>query len=317
MSVKYRHIINTFEIMFAEFVHKLKKRLRIVRRQKKPLFSTMKSDITDFDSDSIFISGVGRSGTHFMANLLSQSDRVKAYHMDDIGDTLGDSFQWYAKWYDLPVSEEGFIASRKYLIQKELEDDRLYIESNPMIALSIKSLYKQLNSKFIIMVRDPKSVVESHFRKGWYRDLQIKDSSKVPGFQYQLHKPNHSFSRVIPDTTAERQVWMNMTTLGKISWMWKTTYERIFDQISQLDPESFRIIHLDRFNYQAYVDVCEFLSINKVAEETFQKTVDKKPGKGNSQEKIDWKGMSHSEYLSQVSPVVVEFKKYGIDLELN
>jgi hypothetical protein len=254
-----------------------------------------------------FVTGVGRSGTHFMATLFSETPGVSAFHMDDIGDAIGDGFTWYCKWYDLPVNNTGFLQSRSYLIDQAEEKGRLYLESNPMIAFSVEDL-KIFNSKFVFVVRHPKKVVESHFRKGWYKNVSIGSGPGIPGYQYNHDRPNHFFSRIQPAEDNAFREWITLTQLGKIAWMWRATYERLFNQLGSLDSTRYRWIYLDRFSFEEYIEIADFLNILKPLKAGgFQKIRDAKPGKSALQGAIPWDTVSKEAYNKEVGSILDKF----------
>lgn len=256
---------------------------------------------------TVFITGVGRSGTHFMASLFSESNDVAACHMDDIGDAVGDSFTWYNKWYNLPLHQAGFLRSRSYLIDQAQSKSRMYVESNPMLACSIEDL-AELHSRFIIMVRNPKSVVESHYNKGWYKHIDDGDKPGIPGYHYHHQRPNHFFSRIRPHEQNEFTSWLFGTRLGKIAWMWGATYERIFDQLAKLPPERYRLVYLDSFRYSQYKELCSFASVKDIRSESdFSRVMKKKPGRAKKFQPVPWNQQAVEEFNSYVKKVIGKF----------
>jgi hypothetical protein len=176
-----------------------------------------------------------------------------------------------------------------------------------MIAFSLEDL-KSFNAKFILMVRNPRKVVESHFRKGWYTNVSARSGPGIPGYQYTHQRPNHFFSRIQPAESDAYQEWMSLTQLGKIAWMWKATYDRIFEQLKEIDPARYRWVYLDTFSFDQYIELTSFLKIREVLTEAqFDRIKTEKPGKGKTYHPVDWKAASKKEFNGQIESVMPRF----------
>ncbi|RYZ54548.1 MAG: hypothetical protein EOP49_04900, partial [Sphingobacteriales bacterium] len=134
----------------------LKARLkRILRDEKADLFAGMQPGVQYLrhQADPVFVTGAGRSGTHFFATLFEDHPKVNSYHLDHIGNSIADSFELYCRWHKLPVDPSAFINSRAYLIGQEHANGKRYLESNPLIAFSIPQLIDAFSGKVIVIVR--------------------------------------------------------------------------------------------------------------------------------------------------------------------
>ena len=114
----------------------------------------------------IFIIGTGRCGTHLMYELFNAIDGVHANHILHLD---GDSFYRYAKWNDITVDLGGFYIVRDEYLNIANKDRAMYLESNPYLSFHIRELYERYNARFIFLIRNPKDVVNSHIKKGWYQ----------------------------------------------------------------------------------------------------------------------------------------------------
>lgn len=282
--------------------------------ERKNIFSTFQPNPRFLESNQhpVFVSGVGRSGTHFIAKLFDACKQLQAWHLDDVGDQVGDAFEWYSRWYNLPVDHQGFIQSRGFLIQQAADKQKRFFESNPMIAFSLADLHQHFGGKIIIMVRHPKEVVESHFRKGWYAQLPAATSTQIPGYGYYHKRPNHYFSRILPSQPEERTLWQLLPRLGKIAWMWQATYHRILQQMDEGLPEHCRFVYLNSFDYQAYRDLAAWLELpSTVSEQQFQAIVKQKPGKGKKQKQlISWDTASRNAFSQEVEKVIGQLASF-------
>ncbi|MEO1052790.1 MAG: hypothetical protein AAFX87_19300 [Bacteroidota bacterium] len=258
-------------------------------------------------TNPIFVSGTGRSGTHFFAKLFEPCPEVSSYHLDDVGDSIGDSFEIFRQWHRLPISNDGFLNSRGYLIQESQIDKRRFVESNPLIALSMLDLRNRFGGKFIVTVRNPRNVVESHFNKGWYK--KIPSSNELDfGYQYFHDRPNHYFSRLLPKVSPDREDWLTMSRLGKIAWMWRITYQRIFDQLAKFPKEEYKVVYLDSFDYSAHVELFSYLEIGTMlSEDQFDDLLEKRPGK-SSYSAIPWDENSRKAFNTEISKTIPLFQ---------
>lgn len=252
------------------------------------------------NANPIFITGCGRSGTHFLSEIFSLNKKVDNFHLDNIGNPIGDAYQFFSKWHNLPVNNYEFINSRGFLIEKSNNEHKRYLESNPLIAFSVDELVNSFGGNIIIVFRNPQKVIESHYRKGWYAQSAFFNTD-IPGFNYNINRANHYFSRITPRNFSFH-TWNSMSRIQKITWMWANTYIKIIDLISKLKDISW--IHIDSFDYIKYLEVTKKNSIsNPISESDFLKYVNKKPGKGKSEENVAWTDKDIEYFNSTVIPV--------------
>jgi len=261
----------------------------------------------------IFVTGVGRSGTHFLAEIFKQSNNIQSYHLDDIGNPIADSFWMYAKWYNLSIDFSGFFAGRNYLINEALKNDKQYLESNPYLALQVTDIVDQYpNSKIIITFRQPRNVVLSHYNKGWYENYVpvFSTEKKAPAYQYNIIKPNHFFGRIIPNRKEEFEQWCKLTQVGKISWMWKVINKKILEDIKVLDENNYILLDIDKFDFAKYLNICSFFGINEILNETrFNRIRKNRPGKSLTKKHVDWDRQSEAEFLKEIGELWEEVQE--------
>ena len=273
--------------------------------KKKNLFATMESAKTYAvrGANPVFITGPGRSGTHFMAKLFEAMPGIAAYHLDDVGDSMGDSFEIYRKWNRFNISNAGFLNSRGFLMEKAQQQQARFVESNPLIAFSLQDLIEKFGGNAIIMVRHPRQVVESHFKKGWYKKIPESIESGY-GYEYFHDRPNHFFSRIKPVDPAEYAQWHTYTRLGKIAWMWKVTYQRILEQVQALPPDAVRLVQLEGLNFQSFQSLSEHLKISTTLDEKkFNSIIDMRPGKGDDSP-VTWDDQARQEFNETIVEVI-------------
>ena len=211
----------------------------------------------------------------------------------------------YTKWYELPIDNTPFLKAREYLSFKAQKASNIYIESNPYLALSIRELADFFPfAHFLITIRDPRKVVLSHLNKGWYKEYSpcFRPSMfKAPGYDYQIQQGNHFFGRIVPKNQPEFEHWLKLSQVGKISWMWQEINSQIWSQLEYVAPERYSIITLEDFNFDGYISIMNGLQLSPfLANDEFQKFVDKKPGKSRIKKFLNWGEIEEKEFQEQI-----------------
>lgn len=282
-----------------------KKKLLLNKKQRGDLFEDLSNEPTSPSLNTIFCTGMGRSGTHLIAELFSLSLDVEAFHLDRIGRSEADSFFQFSKWHKLNVDITPFIDARCYLSYFASKNGRRFLESNPYLSLHVKELLDSFDCKILIVYRNPAKVVESHYNKGWYQDNTFDfDSSvsNIPGYNYRLDKANHFFGRFFPSDRDEYQKWKKLTRVGKISWMWNTVYSSIVRDISSNANVLF--LKIEELDYETYLALCRFLDVRNISIKSFQKILIKRPGRGNYKSYPKWDEKEKIEFDEQTSEIL-------------
>lgn len=270
----------------------------------------------EFDNSQIFITGVGRSGTHFLAKLFGLHSDINAFHLDEVGNSVADSFLMYCKWYGLQVDNKGFLSSRNYLIKKSEKVKRHYLESNPYLALSIDDLsHYYEKSKIIISIRDPRKVVLSHYNKGWYKEYypNFDTKFKAPGYQYNIKQSNHFFGRIMPNEKHELEKWLKLTQVGKITWMWVSINNHIYNSLKSIDESKYMVIDINEFDYVKYQKLADFIGLKDIINDsTFNELRNSKVGKTKKKKYLGWDEKEEEEF----NDILKDFS-YNDLIELN
>lgn len=289
------------------------KKIFTTRKTKVPyLFHDINSDKYIGDKPLLFCTGMGRSGTHFMATLMSLSNDVAAYHLDEMGNAAADSFYQFSKWFGVRVDTEALFTPRFYLANKALNEGKFFFEANPYLNLFVPDLLNSVNCKVVVIYRDPQKVVESHYNKGWYKNYTPQfdpQRAAIPGYQYVFEKPHHFFGRFFPQDEASFAEWKNYTTVGKIAWMWATVYHSILNSITASD--NFIILRTERLDYFQYIGLTKFLGVSSVEEKLFNKVVQRKPGKGNYHTRPLWNEKEKNEFHALTDSVLEQLEKHS------
>ena len=254
------------------------------------------------NASPIFITGVGRSGTHFLAKLFEQENQINAYHLDEVGNAVADSFLMYAKWHNLHIDYEGFFRSRNFLIHSAQRRGKVYLESNPYLVLFAKELLEYYpKARIIHVVRNARDVVLSHLNKGWYENYSpaIGGDGKAPFYQYQIKQANHFFGRIFPVKSEEFELWSKMTQVGKISWMWATLNNYLADSL-KVDQRRINLF-IDQFDHNAYLSLGSSLGLKiDLTAEGFTEIKADKPGKTQFKKVAGWDIREEQGFLKEV-----------------
>jgi hypothetical protein len=276
---------------------------------------SIRVDTTSINEESpIFVVGVGRSGTHFLAELFKMIPTLNAYHLDQIGNSVADSFLMYCNWHKLPMDYTGFFSSRNQLIQNAKSCNARYLESNPYLSLFIKELKEYYpKSKILVVLRNPENVVLSHYNKGWYRDYSpdFNDFDKLPFYQYSIEKGNHFFGRIFPKTESEFQDWNELSQVGKITWMLVTINNWICESIKDLVDTDVTVLPIEHLDYEKYLSLSDFLNISKkIDKNVFEDIKNKRPGKTKVYKLKSWDTLAENDFQKQMESLNQDFRQF-------
>jgi hypothetical protein len=286
------------------------------KKPEKYLFQSFKrvDPSTIKEESPIFVVGVGRSGTHFLAELFKMIPTLQAYHLDHIGNSIADSFLMYCNWHKIPTDYSGFFNSRNLLIQNAKLSNARYLESNPYLALFIKELKNYYpKSKILVVVRNPEKVVLSHYNKGWYKDYSpdFNDFGKLPFYQYSLEKGNHFFGRIFPRGEVEFKKWKELSQVGKITWMVVTINNWILETIQDLGDENVTVLPVEHLDYEKYLELSDFLNVTKrMDNRLFEDIKNRKPGRTKEYQLKSWDSEAENDFQNQLQYLNQEFRQF-------
>ena len=227
----------------------------------------------------IFVLGTGRCGTHLMYELFNEMNGFSAHHILHLD---ADSFYRYAKWNNLNIDLGGLISVREEKMISAQNHNTVYMEANPYLSFHVDELYKHFNAKFIFIIRNPKDVINSHVKKGWYENrLDRIDSNKPIGFQYKMNT-NHFFGRIIP-SQAEFQRWSGLTRIGKLSWMWDNVNTRLHHDLAKIPDKNKYFLKVEDLTHVEFHNVLRHFELSgDLSELCFRNITQRRPGKSPS-----------------------------------
>ncbi len=262
----------------------------------------------------VFTVGTGRCGTHFFGELFKHDGLYLANHADEIYPDA-DSFHRYCAFHKLPVDNGGLLWSRKCLMEMAENENKLYFESNAMLSLHAKYLNRNLSATVLLIVRSPLGFIPSASAQGLYnRSHVIEDFSLCAGFQYNVNRTNHNFSALIP-RGKNYAWWRNLTDVGKTAWLWKTINNSVLKQFEELPEDKKRIIRIEDFNYEQYMQLGNIIKISPITQSIFEEVREKKPGKTGNLRPLrpatEWTDLERTEVLDIVGNTAA---RLGYDL---
>lgn len=247
-----------------------------------------------------FTIGTGRCGTLFLYQLMEMEAEVAASHERNPDN---ETFHRYCKWNNLPVDDEGFLATKEKEILADLDTHPYSFEASPYVSLSIRELYERFGARFIFLVRRPDRVVTSFVHKGFYRNpYYVKNVELAVGYQDQSPEQFHTFLARISPRGEELKLWNQMTRVGKVAWFWKAFNQRIIELLQQLPEESYRQVKIEDVDYSTYCELTEFLGFRtSISQAAFDSLRADKPHAFWRKRNIDkWSEQEVVEYESQV-----------------
>ncbi len=154
-----------------------------------------------------FITGMGRSGTKLVAELLNQSPHAASQH-----ECIGNREFWLLSWY-LPHDNysELILAEEKIRIEKKF-NSQLFIDVNSRLQNCVPALHKIFDPVEVFhLVRNPKEVVRSIYTRRIEENIHL-----------------------VPKSKTELKKWMESDKLSQICWNWKNATENLLREKTTL-----------------------------------------------------------------------------------
>lgn len=125
----------------------------------------------------LFVTGLGRSGTTFLANLLSGVPRITSDH-----ERIGDREYWLLSWYLGGNYSVPYLQREKSVIDSKFSEKTLYVDVNSYLQNSVPQVREVFGSSSVLhLVRDPKEVIRSIYTRRNDNDIHLlpKDESQI------------------------------------------------------------------------------------------------------------------------------------------
>ena len=210
---------------------------------------------------SIFITGPGKCGETFFYNIFKKNKKINAY---DERRPLLQAYYKFIKYNNINIDDAPLFDEIKKEIIQSNKKNKIYLESSSYLSFHIIDLINKFDSKIIVLLRNPRDVCLSLLKTGWYDKKYFKtSSSKILGYQgvaKTFYDKHHNFSRISPKGKFFFK-WNNLDPLIKTKWYWDETYKEIFKSLKGVSKQKFRVIKIEEFNYQKYLEICKWLRI--------------------------------------------------------
>jgi len=218
---------------------------------------------------SIFVTGSGQCGETFLFNLFKNHKKIIA---KDESRPLIHSYYKFAKYNNMNIDEAPLIAQLAKVIENATKKRKIAFESSSFLALHTLQIYKEFNSKFIILLRNPFDVSYSLKKKDWYKEKYIKkDKKKIIGYQgvaSSFHNKHHNFCRLSPKGKYFTK-WNSLDQLLKIKWYWNEIYTEIFSNLKKIPKKNYKVIKIEDFDYNKYLELSEWIGVKPIVSKLF------------------------------------------------
>lgn len=252
----------------------------------------------------LFVVGTGRCGTHFASALLESDPTLVSMHTDSINLAPMDSFVRYCLWYGIEVDLEPMRRARHRSIVAANQTDKSYFEANAYLSSVVSPLHEWFSARFLLLLRNPEAVVNSHFIKGWYQQMPARHNVNHPPAWVPGWPANHFFGRIVP-VGEEYRRWEALTRVGRIAWWVNVLNVTTFYDLQELPDDHWRICHVEDINYDVYCKLNAEASGKKpMGRKQFEKLRARRPGKGNGMRlSSDWSARERAEFDSETAPM--------------
>lgn len=268
-------------------------------------------DNQEFENKVAFAIGTGRCGTQFLARIMAHEPEVKSVHERN---ALNETFHRYAKWYNLPIDDEGFLQTKFLEISEDLTKNNFSFEASAFLSVSTKELYERFGAKIILLVRSPEKVVNSYIAKGWYEnDFYYSNKSLALGYQ-ENNSFHHFLGRPVPigDKFDE---WKNMSRVGKLAWYWNELNLKAINILKEIPEDFWMVKKIEELNYEGYQEICAFLNIDsQISSYKFKLLSGDRHSFSNAPTISSWTETEIHEFQSEVLPMA---NHLGYEYEVN
>jgi neutral ceramidase len=172
---------------------------------------------------AFFVLSTGRSGTQTLAHLLEEATNAKVWHHPEpnlIHETK-------LSYWDEINNHSTFWQGRGEIIAQAWEQGLIHGETDHNMTPFAHTIADDIpNSKFLVLIRDPREFVRSGMRRGYYVAGGPWDEGRL--------KPHPK--------SADHKLWSTLTSFEKVCWLWAETYRHIERRIQLIGAQRVKII---------------------------------------------------------------------------
>jgi hypothetical protein len=151
----------------------------------------------------LFVTGMGRSGTTFVANLLANAPNVSSGH-----ERIGNREYWLLSWYLGRDYILPFLEKEKKRIESEQVGKSVYIDVNSYLQNSASEIAEVFKTENVMhLMREPKEVIRSIYTRRNDNDIHL-----------------------LPKGEVEIQKWLDNDRFYRVCVNWKMATSRLLEQ---------------------------------------------------------------------------------------
>lgn len=177
------------------------------------------------EQKAFFVLSAGRCGTMTLAHLLNTANNARVWHHPQ-PDPINESLQAY--WGNID-KRKAFWKARYPLIHKTWSKGLIHGETDLLMTPFCDLISEEIpDSKFIVLVRDPRDFVRSGMRRNYF------------------HGHLWDFGRLRPkEDTVKFEEWKALDQFSKICWLWNETYQKINLMVNKLEEDRVLVVRFE------------------------------------------------------------------------
>jgi len=191
-----------------------------------PVDAPPASPIQDHDHRAFFVLSTGRSGTQTLAQLLKMAGNAKVWHHPQpymIQETLD-------AYWDISDRRSTFWAGRGHIVRSAWDHGLIHGETDHNMTPFCDVIAEDIpNSRFVVLVRDPREFVRSGMRRGYYRGSGEWEDGRL---------------RPHPDDP-NLDEWLELPQFDQVCWLWAETYRHIEKLKTQIGENRVMVVRFE------------------------------------------------------------------------
>jgi len=210
------------------------------------------------EQKAFFVLSAGRCGTMTLAHLLNTATNARVWHHPQ-PDPIKESLLAYWNHID---KKKAFWKARYPILHKTWSEGLVHGETDLLMTPFCDTIASEIpDSKFIVLVRNPRDFVRSGMRRNYY------------------YGHPWDFGRLRPkEGTEEFERWNKLDQFEKICWLWRETYEHILKTTSKIPKEQVFLLAFEGLvmDESKTKELFEFLGLDGFDSESIKGILDEK-----------------------------------------
>ena len=170
-------------------------------------------------------------------------------------------------------------------VEQGMRNHGIYGEKNLTYGPFITALYRQLNCRFVFLIRDGREVVRSLLdwhnlmfgeiyrecrEAGCLNDIALKAAANLPAWQdtSDYSRPRPQYGDLL------HELWPQLTRFEMCAWYWATVNELYLEQLDCIPSEDWILLDYTRPEASQIERVASFLSLEGLGYEQIKKMLD-------------------------------------------